>query len=87
MKYQTDSHPPYTRAQSLANALERIAEVNHYMIGIVEQITESEILDALEILNHATYFSGLSEDSDEFRRLSLAMDIGELCRRDIPPTH
>jgi hypothetical protein len=39
-----------TRAEQLAEALEAIAKVNHYMVGLTAKVTNDELRDAEQIL-------------------------------------
>jgi hypothetical protein len=78
--YCTDSAPPYTRAQSLANAFERVASADHYMIGITdEQITIDELDEAEQILINSQ--NNLAKNRKiAHERLNLALDLLQFMR-------
>lgn len=39
-----------TRAQQLADAVLGVARVNHYMVGVIEHVTQAEVDEARQIL-------------------------------------
>lgn len=41
---------PQTRTEQLAEAVYKVAKANHYMVGIVEPVTQDEIDGARELL-------------------------------------
>jgi hypothetical protein len=68
-----------TRAEQLADAYEAIARTNHYMVGIVETVTETERDDAEQIL--ITRQNAGKQSGAAYKRLDLALDLIEHERR------
>lgn len=65
-----------TRAEQLADAYEAVASADHYMVGIVETVTDDELGDAQQIL--ITRQNALTDESGEaFKVLELALDLIE----------
>ena len=75
-RFCTDADPPFTPAQSLANAYERVASANHYMVGVIHPFDIALWQDAYQILVAAQ--NVLPPDRKiAFKRLDLAMDLME----------
>lgn len=77
-----------TRGEQLATAYEAVARVNHYMVGIVETVTDDELAEAEQIL--ITRQNNLPRvDRAPYRRLSLALTLieHEQRRRTIAASH
>jgi hypothetical protein len=72
------NHPNRSRAisreEQLACAYQAVASANHYMIGIIEKVTENERDEAEQILISKQNCISV-EDSPEWKVLDLALDI------------
>lgn len=64
-----------TRAEQLAKAYEAVARTNHYMVGIVESVTQEERDAAKQIL--ITRQNAGKQSGAAYRRLDLALDLLE----------
>ncbi len=67
-----------TRAEHLAVAFFKVAQANHYMVGIVIAYTVEEILDAEQILITQ---SNAANNTDEV--IELALDLIENAKREL----
>jgi len=65
-----------TRSEDLAGALFAVASANHYMVGIVEPMTDEEISEAEQIL--IARQNETAEGSALWQTLDLALDLVEL---------
>lgn len=63
------------RPEQIADAYEAVARVNHYMVGIVEIVTEDEV-DAAEQILISRQNAGLQKGA-RYKRLGLALDLLE----------
>jgi hypothetical protein len=72
-----------TRAEQLADAYEAVAHANHYMVGLIYTVTETERDDAEQILitrqNTIAYTDGGT--SENYCRLDLALDLIQEAKR------
>ena len=68
-----------TRAQQLANAYLAIAKLDHYMVGIVETVTDAERDEAEQILINGQ--NATKKRSAAWRCHDLALDVLEQDRR------
>ncbi len=65
-----------TRAERLAEAMLAIAKANHYMVGLVETVTDEELIEAEQILiRHQN--SLIIRHGAVFQRYELALDLIE----------
>lgn len=69
-----------TRAQQFAEAYLRVAQVNHYMVGICEVATDDELSEAEQILISAQNSlagapGGERWNAQQFKRYDLALDL------------
>ena len=64
------------RFEQLADAYEAVAKADHYMVGIVEKVTDDELLDA-EQLTITRQNALPPRMRTRHRRLDLALDLIE----------
>lgn len=69
-----------TRAEQLADAYEAVARTDHYMVGIVESVTDAERDTAEQIL--ITRQNAGKQSGAAYRRLDLALDLLQHDRKD-----
>jgi hypothetical protein len=67
------------RDEQLACAYRAVANANHYMVGIVEAVTDDERDAAEQYL--ITWQNAQAEGSDEWKHLDLALDVLENDRK------
>ncbi|HEX3522845.1 MAG TPA: hypothetical protein VHT52_12245 [Stellaceae bacterium] len=68
-----------SRAEQLADALHEIATVNHYMVGLVETVSDAELADAEQILIAR---QNATAEGQRHTDLGLALDIAENMHRE-----
>ena len=71
-----------TRPEQLADAMLAIAKANHYMVGLTESVTWSEVCEAQQILITAQNRLSLQRGA-VYRRYNLALDLLEIVERQV----
>jgi hypothetical protein len=70
-----------TRAQQFADAYELVALSDHYMVGVVEPATDTELAAAEQIL--ITRQNSKPAGSSAYKRLETALDLIQMAQHNI----